>query len=270
MMEGNEKTTIRHPEAWELLVSIEDKQVNYALFTTTVAGSLITGKVARADESLQALEDAVYDTPELLNDYKRVRIVIHSPHFVLLPGETSDEDCEQLLHEAFSTEDTEAIVSALPSSGVKSAFLVPCGMKAFLGRTFSLPEVYHHLQPLCEHFGALRRGEGPSRMTVLLKTGRMDLVIHRNGELQCANSYPFANPNDAAYFALNAWSTHGLDQLTDELHVAGEPEVCETVEPLLKQHVKLVMPAEFPAAAMRLGPAAVKAPLELILLALCE
>ena len=91
-MEGNKHINIEHPEAWELLVSIDDKQVDYILFTPSVAGSLIVGDVARTGETLQALEDAVYDTPELLNEYRRVRVIVRSPHFVLLPQETTDDD----------------------------------------------------------------------------------------------------------------------------------------------------------------------------------
>ena len=52
MMEGKERINIEHPEAWELLVSIEDKQVDYILFSPSVAGSLVIGHVERVDDSL--------------------------------------------------------------------------------------------------------------------------------------------------------------------------------------------------------------------------
>ena len=90
-MKGKENIDIQHPEAWELLVSIEDKQLKYILYTPTVANSLIIGEVACVDNSLQGLEDAIYDTPVLLNEYKRVRIIVHSRHFVLLPEESLTE-----------------------------------------------------------------------------------------------------------------------------------------------------------------------------------
>ena len=77
-MEGKNKIDIQHPEAWELLVLVEDEQVSYILYTPSVDGSLITGEVERADDSLQALEDAIYDTGELLNEYKRTRVIVHS------------------------------------------------------------------------------------------------------------------------------------------------------------------------------------------------
>ena len=99
-MGKNDKTNIQHPEAWELLVAIGDQQLDYILYAPAVAGSLQMGHASRTDDSLQALEDATYDTPDLLNDYKRVRVVVHSQHFVLLPMETSDEDCAELLDDS--------------------------------------------------------------------------------------------------------------------------------------------------------------------------
>ena len=50
----------------------------------------------------------------------------------------------------------------------------------------------------------------------------------------------------------------------------GDNELQSTMLPMLREYVKNVMPAAYPAAAMRLGRNAMQAPLELILLALCE
>lgn len=269
-MKGKETINIQHPEAWELIVSVDDKRVDYILYTPSVAGSLIIGGAQRADNTLQALEDAIYDTPQLLNEYKRVRVVVHSPHFVLLPGETSDEYCQELVRQAFADDAGEAEVCPLKLNGVKLAFMMPHGMRAFLGRTFNYPEVCHHLMPLCEHFSGMAHGNSLARMFLNLDAESMDMVIYREGGLQCANTYPFANAQDAAFFAMSAWRAYGMDQLTDELQLTGDADLRAALTPVLREYVKFVMPAVYPAAAMRLGRNAMQAPLELILLALCE
>ena len=270
MKKGKTTIHIEHPEAWELLVSISDKQVDYILYTPSVANSLVVGSVETTDDSLQALEDVVYDTPVLLNEYRRVRVIIHSRHFVLFPEETGDEDCMMLLRHAFPGDDGGAAVCPMPLNGVKIAYLMPQGLQAFLGRTFNYPMVYHHLFPLCEHFKGLNRGDEVSRMFLNLEKERMDLAVYRDGGLQCANTYSFSNCQDAVFFSLKAWRTYGFDQLTDELQIMGDREACAALSPQLREFVKYVMPAVYPAAAMRLGRNAMQAPLELILLALCE
>ena len=261
---------IQHPEAWELIVAVADKRVDYILYTPSVSNSLIIGQVSCADDSVQALEDAVYDTPVLLNEYKRVRVLVHSSHFVLLPTDAGDDDAAMLVREAFPGDDGDAAVCHMTGNDVKIAFLMPRGMQAFLGRTFNYPAVYHHLSPLCEHFKELGHDDNRSRMFINLRNQEMDLAVYRDSLLQCANTYHFTDTADAAYFAMNAWRTLGLDQLNDELQLMGDADQCVAMTPALREYVKFVMPAVFPAEAMRLGRNAMQAPLELILLALCE
>lgn len=267
-MKGKSVIDIQHPEVWELLVSVDETQVDYALYTPTVANSLTLGRVELPDASQQALEDAIYDTPQLLNEYKRVRVVVHARHFVLLPGDISDDDCAMLVRQAFPDDDGDAAVCPMPAHGVKIAYLLPRGMQAFLGRTFNYPAVYHHLMPLCEYFKKQDHEADAARMFLHLDGDAMDLAIYRGEALQCANIYPFTNAQDAAFFALSAWRAHGLDQLTDQLLFMGDGDLCAQVTPDLREYVKHVMPAAFPAAAMQLGRNALQAPLDLILMTL--
>lgn len=69
---------------------------------------------------------------------------------------------------------------------------------------------------------------------------------------------------------MNMWRAFDLDQLTDELQLMGDNDMQSSIMPLLREYVKHVMPAVYPAAAMQLGRNAMQAPLELILMALCE
>ena len=98
----------------------------------------------------------------------------------------------------------------------------------------------------------------------------MDEASLKKEDLLIANSYPFTDANDAVYFALNAWRAAGLDQLSDELQLMGDGGLRSHMTPVLREYVKFVMPAVYPAEALRLGRNAMQAPLELILLALCE
>lgn len=269
-MKGKENIHIEHPEAWELLVAIGDGKVDYILYAPTVANSLIVGEIPWTNRSLQGLEDAIYDTPELLNEYKRVRVIVHSQHFVLFPVASGDEDCVGLLRQAFPGDDGDAAVCVMPRNQVKVAWLMPRGMQAFVGRTFNYPTMCHHLRPLCEHFTDLVHDDGKSRMFLNLDEGCMDLAIYHGDKLQGANTFHFVNSQDAVYYALSAWRAHGLEQLSDELVLMGDREQCADMMPRLREFVKSVMPAVYPAAAMALGRNAMQAPLELILLALCE
>ena len=77
-------------------------------------------------------------------------------------------------------------------------------------------------------------------------------------------------PDDVVYYALHAWQSFNLEATRHELFITGEKALRDAVIPTLRKYVSYVMPSIFPAAALKIGQDAVKAPFELILLALCE
>ena len=267
-----ETHSIAHPELWTLQLAIGDSELQYTLHSESQADSLISGTVAIAagEDTVKALSDAVYDTPLLLDDYGRVRIVVHSQHFLLLPAVTDDDLARTLLLEQFPDADGDVAQFALPRCGVAMVFEVPRGLTAFLKRTFNAPAIVHHLYPLCEHFKAMNATPGTARMFVNLEARHADLVIFRAGTIVMAGSFPVHNTTDITYMVMNAWQTFGLNSESDELQLIGNRDVRQQVADELRQFVNYVMPAIYPFDALRIGSRAVDAPLDLILFALCE
>ena len=147
---------------------------------------------------------------------------------------------------------------------------VPQGVLPFVQRTFNNPPVVHHLYPLCEHFERLNAHSSIARMFVNLSPHRMDLVVYRQGRLELANTFNYRSMDDAAYFILHAYDSLKMNRLSDEIQLSGDRDVREQLTPLLRRFINYVMPAIYPAAALRLGHDAMKAPFDLIMLALCE
>ncbi|MBQ7690956.1 MAG: DUF3822 family protein [Muribaculaceae bacterium] len=266
--------SIQHPERWALDVAVSRRRVQFMLYAPEQDGSLVSREI-RVDPALpalQAIENAVYDNPVLLDDYGRVRVVVRTPHFVVVPPEVAAdaEVAASVLAAAFPGDDSDAATCLLPQCGVGIVCGLPRGMMAFLQRTFNTPPVVHHLYPLCEHFMRLNTGTTIARMFVNLHDDAMDMAVYRHGQLVLANSLPLRNAGDAAYLVLHTWQSLRLDALTDEIQLTGDKALRDALAPQLRQYVKYVMPAIFPAAAMRLGPDAMRAPLDLILFAICE
>ena len=103
-----------------------------------------------------------------------------------------------------------------------------------------------------------------------LQDDKLSLCLFQRGDLAMTNSFKFETIDDAAYYALHAWQSYGFDALADEIQLSGDKSLRDDITPMLRKYVNYVMPAIFPAAAMRIGHDAVKAPYHLILLALCE
>lgn len=266
--------SIKRPELWTLMLALRHDNISFILYNEQENDSLITGTLdldLGAGSYLQAVENAVYDNPVLLDDYRRVAILVSAPHFLVLPPEVDDADqAAPLLEAAYPDDDNDVAVCRLPKCGVNIAFGLQRGLQQFLNRTFNLAPVHHHLYPLCEHFKHLNEGTSIARMFINLHRNDMDMAIFNQGRLVMANSYPLRNAADATFLTLHAWKSYQLDPLNDEIQLTGDKNWRDTLATELRRYVRYVMPAIYPAAALRLGHDATKAPLDLILLATCE
>lgn len=269
---------VPHPELWTLELSVRPAGIDYMLHSEAAGEAIQVGSIAiqsvRPDggTDVKAVENAVYDNEVLLDDYRRVRVLVASPHFVVLPPDTDDDDAERLLRVAYpeTASTTEAAVCRLPLCGQVMAFEMETGLRGFLDRTFNTPQVCLNLYPLCEHYYRLNNGSTISRMFLNLRAGAMDIAVYRRGELLVANSYRFTDVEDAAFFALHVWQSMRLDQQSDEIQLAGSRELRDELATRLKRYVRYVMPAIYPAAALRIGRDMSAIPFDLILFSQCE
>ena len=265
--------TIQHPELWTLEVALHERSIRYLLFNPSQANSLIAGEIpleTSGTDYVKTVENAVYDNPALLDDYGRARLLVDTPHFVLLPPSVGDDDCDTLLRAQFPELEGDTAVCDLPICGVRLAFALPPDMLGFLQHTFNMAPIAHHLQPLCEYYAGFSRRSGVKRMFLNLHDERMDMVVFDHDRLQLANTFGVRNANDAAFMALHAWESLEMDVHSDELQLTGDKAVRDQMAPELRRYISYVMPAIFPAAAMRLSHDAMQAPFNLITLALCE
>ncbi len=264
---------IERPEYWTLELGLCRDKVQYMLYDVDQDNSLMVGSIAldlSAGTYLKALENAIYDNNVLLEEYKQVRVMVDSSQFVILPPAYADEMTAQDAFDAtYPDAKGDFAFCQLPRCNVGIAYAAPQGVMSFLDRTFGMPTVVHHLYPLCEHYRRQDENREVACLHLNLHTDYIDVLITRDRQLVMACSYAYKDINDAAYYALHAWQTFGLDQQRDELLVTGDKQPRTQVIPVLRQYVSYVMPAIFPAAALKIGQDAVKAPLELILLALC-
>ncbi|MCQ2288020.1 MAG: DUF3822 family protein [Muribaculaceae bacterium] len=267
------KINIQQPELWTLQMSLDSKTLDYILYTDAQEDSLIMGSIeldTSAGKYLRQVENAVYDNPFLLDDYKEVRVIYNSPHFVLLPQEYDEIEAQEVFDTHFPDSDGEMAMCSLKRCGVNIAFEIPKGVLGFMQRTFFTPPVFHHLHPLCEHYKRINDGSEIARMFINMSDSHMDMVVYQNGRMVLANSFDYRTPQDAAFFALHTWDSMGMDRLNDEVQLTGDKAQRDAIAPILRKYIGYVMPAIYPAAALRLGQNAMKAPFDLIMLALCE
>lgn len=266
---------IQHPEEWRLSLRIDEKCVSFTAHSDVERDSLLFRKVeldCGADEFLRPLENCIYDNPFFLLDFKQVRVALHSMRYIIVPDDIAADT--ELAERAFVTMygaiSGNLIIDQLKGCGAAIVFEAESGVLPFLNRTFNNPPVRHHLSAICEYFAKKCDATDADRQYVYLHDNRADVVMFKNGRFAFANSFECHSAADTVFFALDAWNEYELDALNDELQIAGDKAAREEVVPMLKKYVTYVMPVIFPAAAMKMGQDAMKAPFDLILMSLCE
>lgn len=265
---------IENPHLWTLSLFVDDRHIHFMLHNDQEHNSLICrdieiGTWSDDEEHLRAVENAVYDNPLLLSEFKRVNVSVDSMQFIFLPpGYGTDEDARHAFDVAFPGATGDFVVSRGYNCRTDVAFMLPQGLHQFLRRTFSNAPVRLHLETMCSYFRGKTNASTINKVAVYIRNGRIDVCAFKHGRLQIANTYVCRSNDDAVFYTLAVWNMMGLDVRSDEIQIAGDKTVRAAITPRLREYVTYVVPVMMPPAAMRMASDAAKAPLNLIILAI--
>lgn len=264
-----------NPSLWYAAIKISSSEVHYELFNNLEDNSLIYKSInLTADNGthLSCVENVIYDNPILLQDFGRVRVIIDTTKFMLVPTELVAEDSKDMLFaKVFPDYEGEVMVNEIKGSNASILFGVDKGLVSFLKRTFQNLMILHHLTPLCEYFHAKNKGgEEINRAYITVYGDKVDITICANSSLLFANSYTIKGSGDAVFYILNIWKQLGLDAMRDELHICGDTHLRDELMPVLREYITYVLPVVFPPAIFKYGKDIMKVPFNMILLPLCE
>lgn len=265
---------IQHPEQWSLSIRIDSKCVRFVVHCDAERESLMSHVVEldkNEENFLQSLEGCIYDNPFFLQDFKQVKVTVNSMRFMIVPKELCDAEMkEQMFATMYGTPDGDIECNTLGENCPAVIYEMSRGLHSFLNRTFNNPPVRHHLSAPCEYFASLSRNANVNRLYAYLHDGIADLFVFKKDRFVFANSFEYREADDAIFFILNAWHDAALDVFNDELQLVGDKPMRDAIAPMLREYITYVMPVIFPADAMRIGKDSMKAPFDLILMALCE
>lgn len=217
---------------WRLILRIDPRRLS-ALLTgpESVQRPVIFHTEELADDSLKALENAIYDNQLLLSDFKRIDIIFSSPLLLTAPDGTDS------LHEAMAAAmlpDYAAPRTILSESfGAGSVVYAPDSATVnFASRTFAAARLHHALAVNATYLTHRNRDKGLPGTTYALceAPGEMTLVgFDAAGSLRYINR---PSPREAADYAYYCLAGPGTGSST---MVGGEPELRNEVCDILRR-----------------------------------
>lgn len=229
---------------WRLLLSLgmdSLKAIFYNIENQNCVPYLCRQWHLHGPEILPAIEDAVYQDPLILDDY-RTTILLRPQATVLVPPGFVDVDDRGAVVKAFDglgiPENPDVWVEDM--AGAVSLFYTPGGLKDFLGRTFLTEEVCHVWQPLVTHFQPKATMQGGEVSWVNMTDKGLDIIAFRDGKLCHLASWCTDTPADAAYYIVYAWRAIGFDAGSGELYISAPAPIRGELIAMLRRHINYV------------------------------
>lgn len=271
---------IRDTRNWNLYLALDRESIDVMAYNPMEDQSLLNATITldpAETDRCKAIEEAVYDNPLLLNDFKRVTVISRNLHRAIVPDYVLDggeELASDITRDLAGCPDDNPgaplVIDRLPLLDCSISHFIDEKVYNFLTRTFTGVRFIHRLSSLTRYFHGVNRGTGSFVSYVDLRPGSFDLVMFNGNSLLLANSYDWTEPDDIIYYLLAVRHTLGVEE-NKAVVLTGDRAVREQVMPLMRRFIPTVMPAVFPAAMFRAGgTVALDTPTDLVVLPLCE
>lgn len=262
---------------WNLYLAVDTSHIDVMAYCPIDDHPLLTASIpldTAVTSRVEAIEEAVYDNPLLLNDFKRITVVSRSHDFCLIPTPVAavTNMASDIVTEMTGVSDSshKLIADNLPLLDISLCHMIDNGIYNFLSRTFNGVKFIHHLSALTRYGHGTHRSTGTLNSHVFINDKLIDIILLKGDRLLLVNSYHWQEPTDMLYYIMAARRANGIDNQSPVV-VSADHATRDHLMPLLRQYIPTVMPAIFPAAMFRAGGSeALNAPTDLVLLPLCE
>ncbi|MDE7402298.1 MAG: DUF3822 family protein [Muribaculaceae bacterium] len=202
-------------------------------------------------EILSKIESAIYDHPQVLDDFTADVIVV-APDTLWVPSDSIADDEEQgedWYSMVFGGKEEDVMVAEAGKEA--SLFALVPGLKAFLQRTFPGARIHSHLEVLVSRLRS--RSPEEARIFVDIRKGECDLVAFDRKELLSASTHSWREIADIRYHIHNLINVYGLNPESIQVSLSGLREVKTELLPLLREKIGYVMLTMTPTVAQQMG-----------------
>ena len=170
------------------------------------------------------LKDALMNEPMLRQEYRRVNVLITTPHFTTVPVAMFQKEDIQPVYQFVFPKDKHQHVSynVLRRSGIAIVFGLDRNIHQLLLDDFPRARFYASASTLIEFFSERSMMGKGKKMFVYLHEKEMTLYAFEQGRMLFVNTFPACGVADMQYYALNVWKELGLDQIDDSMFVVGD------------------------------------------------
>ena len=205
---------------------------------------------AEGADLLHKIESAVYDHPQILDDFT-ADIAVVAPKSMWIPTHILDEDEEDVVagsdmfRAVYPVEEEDVMTDEL--GDMSCLYTLAPGLPAFIQRTFAGARVRCHFSVLAERFR--ERGADIPRVYCDIREGEADFLAFDGRKMLMAATHRWTAPADIKYHVFNILAVYGLDPASVQVSLSGLKEVKTDLMKDLRKDVAFVMLTMLPSLA---------------------
>ncbi|MDR1555502.1 MAG: DUF3822 family protein [Tannerellaceae bacterium] len=216
-------------------------------------------------------EDVFFANECLTWTYKRTYVLYVSQQYTLAPESLIPEKQRpKLLSFNFPVPEKRCLANRLEEEKALIVFGINEENYEFCARSLTSPIFTHHITSQLITLKKQSRNGKTNQMFVVLHRRMVDIICFSASELVFVNSFDFEQLNDLLYYILCVWKQTGMNQLNDALFLAGDISLGTRITHFLQAYIQHIGRMEIPAKAYLLGGEILQAPIDLLLLSVCE
>lgn len=221
----DETLDINSTENYELSVQVSPDGLSFCVLDL-IRNKYVLIRSFEPDENKYLSAGMVSETISkddfLTKKYKKVRVVMPSSKFTLVPAPLFDpgKKDEYFIFNHLK-EDNEVIISnKIPDP---DTFLLFSALTPFTDLVKSFfPEAlpFHHIKPLLRHISHDNKNGNGHYIHINVERDFFDLIIFEKNLLKLCNTFSYRNVSDILYYVLNAFKNLGINQ-EETVHFSG-------------------------------------------------
>lgn len=207
---------------------------------------------------LDNIENAVYDHPQLLDDFS-TDVVVAAPRCLWIPAEVADgrEELAAEYRKIYPSSEDDIFFDAV--GDMRCVYTLAPGLPSFMRRTLSGARIRSLQGLLVSRF--MENVADMPRLYVNIRDDEADMLLFDGKKLLLASTHPWREQTDLLYNVLNIMEVYKLDSGNTKVSLSGLKEVKTDFMKELRKYVTYVMlttlPSGFSKSDIPLGAALV-------------
>lgn len=239
---------------WRMVAVISDRGMRAYLRNmedpTIAVEELFREKWDVGEGLLARIENAVYDHPQILDDFTS-EIIVTAPRALWMPAVQAEEDDElpfRIYNSVYSAREEDLSVDEFGE--LLNLYSLEPGLLPFLQRTFPGARVSNHLTILARRFREMG-GDYP-RLYIDVRDAEADFILYDGDRLLLGVTLPRHTLYDISYYVSTAIDEFGLRNEEIRVAVSGSPEEAKQVIDLLRERIPHLIHTVFSGAPQEL------------------